>query len=347
MRVLLFFPDIYSLKDVFIMGFSKNGFQAKSINYVEFFDKRYNYLFHKIYKLPNKFSGPVKRKYLQKLNSGYLNLVKTEKPELVLVYNNQMLMPDTVKEMKKYTKVGFYLGDNPFYTFTNNYNLTMLFYADFIISPDTYWIEQLKSLGINNIFHEIMGYSDALNFPIEKNKDEEEKYGSDAFYIGSLTAHSWGYKRCLFLSKFADFDLKIYGNQSWNSWIEYFPELKDKLVSIDKPISFEMVNKLSNYAKIYPVDSNPGLINGLHIRIFDCIGSGVLPIVEYRKDLDIVFNGLNIPSIKNYREINELAGFYIQNKMERSATLQKLQDHIKTNYLPEISVKRILNKIFK
>ena len=74
-----------------------------------------------------------------------------------------------------------------------------------------------------------------------------------------------------------DLDLKIYG-MGWEMWFDYFPKLEEKYVELKKPLSFEEVNIITNCGKIYPIDANPGLLNGIHIRIFDTIGSGILPI---------------------------------------------------------------------
>jgi hypothetical protein len=219
--------------------------------------------------------------------------------------------------------------------------------ADYVFAPDSMWVEQLKMIGIKNIYFEILGWDRRHYFPKEPTLEERKKYSSDLLFIGNSYVLNWGYKRTLFLSRFVDMDLKIYGTRHWNRWFSCFPDLKKKFVLIPKPISLELVNIISNCCKIYPVDANPGLINGLHARIFDCIGSGILPIVEYRKDLDRVFKGIDIPRIYNYNEANELARYYLDNENKREELVKQLRQYVSENFLPEHAIKRMLERIFK
>src|ERR1043165_2248822 len=73
------------------------------------------------------------------------------------------------------------------------------------------------------------------------------------------------------------------------------------------------LNIFMNCSKIVPVDANPGIINGVHIRAFDCLASGTLPLVEYRKDLDSIFKGIDVPFIKNYNDIKDLCNEFLNN----------------------------------
>ena len=142
-------------------------------------------------------------------------------------------------------------------------------------------------------------------------------------------------------------DLKIYGTHQWRRWLSVFPELRKLFVLLSKPLGPEQVNNISNCCKLYPVDANPGLLHGLHARIFDCIGSGILPLVEYRKDLDRVFKTMDIPRIYNYNEANELARYYLENENKREELLKQLRQYVSENFLPEYAIKRMLERIFK
>ena len=140
--------------------------------------------------------------------------------------------------------------------------------------------------------------------------------------------------------------MKVLGNNKWIRWLEFFPELNPKFELIKERIPLEQLIIMSKCAKVYPVDANPAILNGLHLRVFDCIAMGVLPLVEYRKDVDTFFNGINLPLIKNYDEANALARYYLSNDSLRNETLKQLFEYTKENYSPEIVMKRILNHIF-
>jgi hypothetical protein len=109
-------------------------------------------------------------------------------------------------------------------------------------------------------------------------------------------------------------------------------------------ISNEEMNFALNCTKIYPIDQNTGIINGIHLRVFETIGAGALPVMEWRKDLDNVFEGL-LPVIKQYSKSRDLAMFYLQNEQKRLDTISSLQYLIKDKYTPELYIRRVINKI--
>ena len=49
------------------------------------------------------------------------------------------------------------MGDSPFYTPQNNYYLTCLSHADLILSPDSFWNQQLNTIGLNRTMYFIPG----------------------------------------------------------------------------------------------------------------------------------------------------------------------------------------------
>ena len=84
----------------------------------------------------------------------------------------------------------------------------------------------------------------------------------------------------------------------------------------------------------------------MHLRIFDCIGSGILPLVEYQNDLDFVFKEVKIPMIKNYSEAEEIAQYYLSNDKERKEMIKELKIFIDKYFSPEVAVKKIVDQLF-
>ena len=341
MKILLFFPDNYSLGKTFSEGFEYFNCDLKTINFTDFFAKWQNYFILKASGIPRKIQKCWFLPYLNKINKCYLRVVKKEKPDLLIVYNDQYLLPDTAKEIKKICPIFNYLGDNPLYIERRPFNVATLFEMNHVFTPDSFWVEQIKQIGFEKISTLYLGYSRNLNFSFEPSEYDLKKYGCDLLMIGRTYRSSWGYKRALFYNQFTDLDIKIYGN-GWDIWFDHFPKLKDKVYHINKPLSFEMVNLLCACSKIYPTDANPSLIYGLHIRIFDAIGSGILPLVEYRKDIDSVFNGVYIPVIKNYRNSKDIAKYYLRNERERKEIVAELKGYLDKNITPIQAAAKIL-----
>lgn len=345
MKILFLLPRFYSLIQTLSEGFEELGHEITIIDFPQFFSSWYNHLIVKTIGLPERITKYWSSSYFKKINSIYIKYVDQIKPDLILVYNDQYIFPETVAKIKnEYCPIFNYLGDNPFYVFNRPSNIASLMEMSYIFAPDSFWCSQLKLLGIENIEFLLFGYSKKLNYPVIPSFEEKKLFGNDLVMIGRTYRNNWGYKRAFFYNQFADLDLKIYG-KGWNIWFDYFPKLKNRYIELHKPLSFKEVNLILNCSKIYAIDANPGLITGLHARIFDCIGSGILPLVEYRNDLEKVFKNLEIPTIKNYNEASEIANKYLQNDIKRIALINELRKFLDLNYTPQIAAKKII-KVF-
>jgi spore maturation protein CgeB len=84
----------------------------------------------------------------------------------------------------------------------------------------------------------------------------------------------------------------------------------------------------------------------MHVRVLDCIASGILPIVEYRKDIKTVLAESGLPLIYNYSESAEIAKYYIENDNERINLSIKLKNYIDSYYTSTIACKTIIEVMF-
>lgn len=348
MKTLVFITKGYSVGYTLKEGFEKAGWEAEILDLTSFFSQIENNLFHKLSGLPRLFQRNWYAGFIRRINENYISYIKQRKPELIVIYNHQFFFPESLYEIKKISKIVFYLGDSPLLSQTYDFNLKILEYGDYIISPDSYWVEQLKIIGIKNIYFELIGFNENIYFPFTPSPEELEKYKSEVSYIGVNYNNSSGYKKTLFLSKFARFDLKIYatGIKSWQKWVVYFPELKSKIIPYDNHDQ-KFNNLIQNCSKIYPVDANHVVINGVHVRILDCIGSEILPLVEYRKDVKSVFGNTGLPIINNYNEAEELVAFYLENERARLELVKSLRNFVIKNLSTVFLVQKIQNKLFK
>ena len=345
MKILLVFPGMYSLDKTLKQGFEENDCSVDTYDYRNHTKGFYEKIENKKLKLSYGWRNKWEQFYFKTINEAHIKNFEKVNPDVVLIYNNEMLLPETVKMFKQTAKVFFFLGDSPFYTHTSKYNLQLLFLADGILVPDTGWIAQLKMLGLQNLHHFIPATTDNSNAEIKPTKEDLEKWGSDMAFIGGNVNHSWGYKRALYLNQFSGLDFKLYGPSSWYKWSEIFPDLKNCIVPHGNGrLSFEDVNTIMSCTKVYPVDANPGLLNGIHLRTFECIEAGVLPLVEYRKDINIVFEGIELPVIYSYNKAEAIARKYIGNDQKREKTLKTLQEYLTAHYNPKVVISRVLQK---
>lgn len=346
MKILLFFSAFHSFAYNLKQGFNALGHEVEMCsidkNIAPWKFKIYNKLTGMPYNLRQKWEPW----FMREVNTMFVKMVDEKKPDLILIYNDQYLQPETIKEVKQKTKIAFYLGDSPLYHKLNPNNLATYALADHIFSPDTYWMQQLQWLGFSNVSHLIMGFSESYNYIKDPTSEEKEKFQNDIVFIGTSYVGGKGYKRALFLSKFAGLNFKFYGGNQWPRWFSIFPELKPHFVMHESYYSNDTVNTILNCGKVYPVDSNPETINGIHVRVFDCLGSGILPIVEYRKDLDLVFKNIGLPIVKNYNDLRGIAEYFINNYKERVNLISDIRDYIKQNFSHEDACVTILEKVF-
>lgn len=346
MKILIFSPYYYSLKDSFVKGFIQNDCEVLASSYQDQNSKLTNYIDVKTAGIPYKLRRYWESNLFSKVQKKYLDLCNQFKPQLILIYNNEHFFPETLEELKKKSKIAFVLGDNPLMSKTDIYNLTILNYADYVICPDSYWKQQLENMGIKNIHFDLIGF---------ELEDENENINSiskvsqkKVSFIGRTYGDSDGYKRALFLSKFVKYDLQIFTRYDifWEKWLGFFPELRDKIVYLKNGLSSESVSKLYHESCFSPVDGNSGLINGIHLRFFDILQSGSLPIVEYKKDYETAFPGYEIPQIIDFDKATEIADYYVDNYKLRNEIIKELRLFIHTKYRPELVTKRIIEACF-
>lgn len=285
-------------------------------------------------RLPYSLRQRWEKAFQGKLNQDLLLYIRKYNPDLVLVYNSEFLLPETCYLIKKKAKLVFYLADSPFYTPQNNFYLTVLSLADLILSPDTFWSKQLNTVGLSRTLYYVPG-PDQINFNrLTNESDFREVTETEVLYVGSSYFNSWGYKKALLMSKFVDLDFQLHGNKMWKRWFGYFPELKSKYTESGY-IPADKLNKMFNKAKVIPVDGNPGILNGFHLRVFEALSTGALPLIEEREDVEqSLFQGCaaEIPLIRNYNTAAEVARYFLNNEQKREETVNTLMTFVLGKY---------------
>lgn len=343
MKCLLLAPLRYPFIQAIQQGFEAHGIELRSVDFVEFFKPRTNKWMRRITPLPKKVRNYWENPYAEKVNAGYQRIFDEFQPDIVFIYNNQLVHPDTLQRWKTRAKITFMLGDNPLYTPTSLYNLHILYQADYIISPDTLWRDQLLRMGVPNVVFDCFGWNDQVYYPTEVSEADRARYGSDCIYIGRSHKTNWGYKRFLYLSLFKDFGLKAYiSGGGYQRWTRFFPGLENCIIDHDRYDS-GFNNLVYNCSKIAPVEQVPSLFNGIHVRVFDLLGAGLLPLCEYSPDLEMVFEGIDIPMIRNYADSESTIAYWLQHDSEREALVNRMRERVLERYLPQKTVRRLLD----
>lgn len=298
-------------------------------------------------KMPYFLRTRWEKNFQGRLNRELLGLITDYKPDLVMVYNSEFLLPETCKEIKKRSKLVFFMADCPFYTPQNNFYLADLSYADLILSPDTFWIKQLNTVGLPDTLYFVPGPDNSYFRRLKDDADVSDVSATDILYVGSSYYNSWGYKKALLMSKFVDFDFHLYGNAMWKRWFSFFPELATKYSEAGY-IETDILNRMFNMTKLMPVDGNPGILNGFHLRVLEALNTGALPLIEEREDIEgSLFKGCSarVPLIKNYNKAGEVASYYLSNEKERKETVETLLNFIQARYNKTANADLLSNRL--
>ena len=90
----------------------------------------------------------------------------------------------------------------------------------------------------------------------------------------------------------------------------------------------------------------PSLFKGIHVRVFDILGAGILPLCEYSADLETLFSGIDLPLIKNYPEGVELARFWLEKDEKRTTLVQQMRARVLERYTPAHVIRRMTENLF-
>ena len=307
-------------------------------------DRRIN---SQIFRLPHVARKRWESHFLSKVNRLVLEMIDSYSPDLVMIYNSEYLVPETCSAIGKKAKLVFFMGDSPFYTPQNNYYLSCLRHADLVLSPDTLWAEQLNTMGLNRTLYFIPGVDEKSYFRIESPEKLLEEKETEVLYVGSCYLNSWGYKKALLMNSFTGFNFSLYGNSAWRRWFPFFPALEGHFTE-GGFIPQERLNTMYNRTRIIPVDGNPGIINGVHLRMFEALAAGALPLIEYRKDVeDPLFRGFTgaLPVIRDYNHAGDIASEYLADEPGRQQLAGAMHSFLKQEYSSSRNAARLKNAL--
>jgi len=228
------------LTNTFARAFQKLG--RETVIFAE--EDLYSRLFPRF---KNKYTNKLFwRLFALPVQKEFLNAVRKEKPDLILILKGWYFCPKTLLRIKKelpQTKLFCFNPDNPFNTWhfgaSNNWMTKSIPLYDVYFIWAKLLIEDIKKLGAQRVEHLPFGYDPQIHYPIEVSEEEKKIYGSDVAFIGS-----WDDKREKWLSCLLDYGLKIWGS----AWQKAGPNLRQKWQS--REAVAEEFSKVCNSAKI-------------------------------------------------------------------------------------------------
>ena len=342
-RALLLCPAQYSLSNSLRSILSHLAGEVRYSDIRSAINSRVMKLNSQAFRLPHGVRRRWEKYFLEKVNEMILSQVEEFRPDLVMVYNSLYMVPETCRSVSSRSKLVFFMGDSPFYTPQNNYYLSCLPHADLILSPDSHWLQQMVTMGLEKTVYFVPGVDTSSYFRLPPESAPAGSERSGVLYAGACYLNSWGYKKAMLMSYFTRFDFRLYGNSAWRRWFSFFPDL-EKVFTESGFIAQEEMNRMYNTAAVIPVDGNPGIINGVHLRMFEALAAGALPLIEYRNDVDsLLFNGFKeqLPLVRDYRKAADMADYYLNNERERSGLVCLMDEFLAREYSHELNASRL------
>lgn len=293
-KVLIIGPSFFGYNQSFQQSFQQLGFETKVIS----FDEPIHPFTLKNALLNKLFPG---NKRLQKksrlaFNREVVQLHAQFKPDLVFIYNGDILNIDTIFQLKKISRIAIWMLDG---AFLHPRSIALAPYVNAYFCFEKSDVEQLIKMGIPAYFLP-QGYDPAVYFPIENNQQKE----IDILFVGTLYRYP---ERIRLLNKLVDelgeaYTIKIFGR--------YKPFLKNPIkwlfrknraTFLNKNIAPEQVNNLYNKANVCINIHHQQTQNGANPKVFEICGSGTFQIVDYN------------PYIASIYQNNEVGFYHTEN----------------------------------
>ncbi len=315
-----------SSKKASVVEFFKEAFEQNNITDIDCFDfdknisKRKLYLnkaFYHIYKkLPlNVYSSAEKRleAFLKKKN-------QEKSYDLVVVIKGEFIRKKALSLIRKYNKDAVIINifpDNPFFYFDS---FKAIPYYDYFFVKDSYILNELKKLGLENCHYLPQAFSLTAHRPVKKeesNKAEYSRLKSDISFIGSIYPQRQRILEHLKCIVDKGSSLKIWGKNIWdscdpNSWI--FRHHQKELAVLDKKSKIVSFSKISLNTHNFQND-----IFGCNKRLFEITGIGGFQLVDFKKDLPKLFKPeKELATFKTAKELKEKLQYYLENEKERA-----------------------------
>lgn len=292
----------------------------------------------------NSFSLQTKSPAYSQIDFGHwlldrrlLKKIKKEKFDLVFILeSNWVLLPHTIIDIKRRTNAMVILWETNIHIW-KNFQAACLPLYDIVFSMDSYMIPVLKTAGVKNVRYWPVGVDNELMYMPATNIEERNKYSYDLGFLGALTA-----ERIDLFENLADFDLKIYG-----SIMDYAISKKLKSKIQKDWLDTEEKRKFYNLTKIIICPENVHThISSPSIRLFEVALCGGFPLVEYRKDIDDMFDvGTELICYYNKEDLINKINYYLSNSDERNAVSEKCRKKVLQNHTFTIRISQLIRNI--
>jgi hypothetical protein len=253
--------------------------------------------------------------------------------DLILVSGGNLVLPSTLKKLKKNSPIGLLYGATPVY-FTRNIRQSAKLY-DCIFVNHLITKRMLAQYGGNAKVLPIAACDSDFHKQIVLSEEDSSFFGTDICFVGRRYPH-----REKVLENLHDLNLGLWG-LGWagikGNWVE---NCYRGTAFIEKWV------KIYNSSLITVNIFGPGDTSGINMRLFEASACGILQIVEYTSQINNFFEiGEEILCFKSISELRKLVNYYLNHPEERSRIAENGQKRAHSCHTYECRMADIVNSL--
>jgi spore maturation protein CgeB len=284
--------------------------------------------------------GPSRVDFGQKLlNRRFVKKVLESSCDLVLVFeSNWFILPETILKIKSRCRAAIALWEMNCHIW-NSYQSGCLPLYDAVFSLDSHMLPVYKTAYVKKVFFlPPIGTYEMTEVP-EITDEDREVYSSDLAFVGQVYP-----ERAAVFEELTEYDFNIYGPVC-----DYEPRrcepsnaLKIKIKS--NRIGHAERKKVYNLSKIVlNIEALDLHINSTSIRPFEVALCRGFPLVEYKKDLEGLFDvGREIVCFHDTEDLKEKIDYYLEHNNERMEVSNRCRERILKEHMTEVRLKQML-----
>lgn len=249
-------------------------------------------------------------KVAKKINHNFLDTVKKNQYDFVIIIQGRYLFSSTISVIKSYTNLVVNWNPDDFFNPLNSsrYLLQSFDKYDCIFTSRGHLIEEYYKKGAKQVETLNWYYLPRFLHPLEISSQEKKKYGSDLVFIGT-----WSKRRENILSSLGDFNLRIWGGQ-WHKARRKF----HKKIEYNNPVYIDEMCKVISSSKI-----NINLLtkenrDTTNIRNFEIPACGGFQLSERANEiLELFEEDKEIVCFETVDELISKCKYYLKHDSER------------------------------
>jgi len=291
------------------------------------------------YKRTGNFSflekGSLKGIWRSYMNKKLIGVVRSLRPDVLLLLKGKTVTPDTLWEIRKKTGtlIVNVFPDNPIYMGM----FEAIVPCHYFFVKDTYVLDTLRKAGLKNVFYLPQCTDPAVHRPVGLSDADRFRYGAELSLIGSRYPY-----RVIFLEQLIEFKPALWGR----GWTKVSNREMAGLYRGTDIRGTEKAKAISGTAISLNLHHPLNDIDGVNRRTYDIAGCGGFQLADYKRDMEKVFKvNEEIICYKTIEELKKLIPYYLNHPDERSQIAGAAHERVIKEHTYDHRAKQILEII--